>query len=143
MTGVNGSAIQRYLSLPERRELTRALAVGEVTRASLARRYGISRAAVTQFAQRHASEIDAIKAALDDEFAGLWIASKEQRINAHQADYETAAGHEKSGHHEWIKARTQILHAVAEELGQLPPRTTVAVMPVTHVIVGIDPDVLK
>jgi predicted transcriptional regulator len=142
VTGVNGSTIQRYLSLPERRELTRALAVGEVTRASLARRYGISRAAVTQFAHRHAAEIDAIKAHLDDEFAGLWIASKEQRIVAHQNDYEVAAGHEKADHHEWIKARTQILHAVAEELGQLPPRTTVAVLPVVHIIEGVDTSAL-
>ncbi len=90
MTGVNGSASLSTgpkLTLPQRRQLARELAAEEVTRAALARRYGISRAAITQFARRHATEIAAIKAALNDDFAGLWIASKEQRINAHQADY--------------------------------------------------------
>jgi predicted transcriptional regulator len=93
-----------------------------VRRASLARKYGVGRQAITEFAKRHAWQMKEIEDHLDDEFAGLWIASKANRVSALQADYEIAARSEKSGHHEWVKARVQIAHAVAEELGQLPPR---------------------
>lgn len=127
----------------ERRTLCRELAVGELSKAALGRKYGISASAVTQFSQRHAAEIAAIRGQLDDEFAGLWIADKASRIAAHQADYDAAAGSDKADHHEWIKARTAILHAVAEETGQLPPRATVAVMPVVHILEGVDPDALR
>lgn len=132
------SSTSRRLSTFDRRELTRALAAGEVARADLARRFGVSRSYITQFAKMYATDITMIKDQLDDEFAGLWIARKANRVLAHQEDYAAAAGHENFDHHEWIKARTQILHAVAEELGQLPPRATVTVLPVLHVIEGVD-----
>ena len=122
----------------ERRTLCRELAAGDQSKAALGRKYGISAAAVSQFARRHAAEIAVIKGQLDDEFAGLWIASKAARIAAYQADYDLALDTDKADHHEWIKARTGILGAVAEELGQLPPRATVTVMPVVHVIEGVD-----
>lgn len=139
---INGSAYG-HRGTWERRTLCRELATGEQSNAALARKYGISRPAVTQFARRHAGEIAAIKGQLDDEFAGLWIASKAARIAAYQADYDAAADSDKSDHHEWIKARTSILGAVAEELGQLPPRATIAVIPVTHVIEGVNLDALR
>ena len=116
----------------------RELAAGEVSRADLGRRFGVSRSYVSQFARMWAAEIDRVRVSLDDAYAGLWIARKDNRIVAHQADFEAAQGHEKGDHHEWIKARTAILHAVAEELGQLPPRATVTVMPVLHIIEGVD-----
>lgn len=141
MPDVNGSA--KRLTPFERRQLQRDLAANEVTRAELARRNGVTRGYVTQFAKRYALEIDTIKRDLDNAFAGLWIADKENRIVAYQADYVAAATSDKAGHHEWIKARTQILHQVAEELGQLPPRATVAVVPVVHVLEGVDPELLK
>jgi len=134
---VNSSGFPK-LNAYDRRDLMRELAAGEVTRADLARRFGISRPYVTKFARQWAAEIDRVRASLDDAYAGLWIARKDNRIVAHQADFEAAQGHEKGDHHEWIKARTAILHAVAEELGQLPPRATVTVMPVLHIIEGVD-----
>jgi len=135
---VNGSTWRPKLTPGDRRQLCRALAAGEVTRAQLARRYGVSRAYITQFARMYAAEIDQIKARLEDEFAGLWVADKAARIAAHQADYEMALDSPRADHHEWIKTRTQVLHAVAEELGQLPPRTQVNVAAVTHIIEGVD-----
>ena len=134
---VNSSGLPK-LNAYDRRDLMRELAAGEVSRADLARRFGISRPYVTKFARQWAAEIDRVRATLDDAYAGLWIARKENRVLAHQADYDAAQEHEKGDHHEWIKARTQILHAVAEELGQLPPRATVTVMPVLHIIEGVD-----
>lgn len=127
----------------DHRTLVRELASGDFTRAELGKKYGISGQAVTQFAQRHAAEIDAVSGQMEAAFTGLWIADKASRIIAHQRDYEAALASDKADHHEWIKARTAILHAVAEELGQLPPRATIAVVPVQHVIIGIDPEVLK
>jgi hypothetical protein len=133
----------RKLTPFDRRKLQRALATGERKRAQLARDFGVSPSYVTQFAKQHEWEIDQIKAELSNEFAGLWIASKENRILAYQSDYALALGNDKRDHHEWIKARTAILHTVAEELGQLPPRQTVTVMPVVHIVEGIDLDQLR
>jgi hypothetical protein len=137
------SSDSRRLTPFDRRKLQRAIAAGEKKRAQIARDFGVSTSYVSQFAKRYAFEIDQIKAALDDQFAGLWIADKESRILALQAEYVRAANADKADHHEWIKARLQALHQAAEELGQLPPRATVTVMPVTHIIEGIDPELLK
>lgn len=140
-TAVNGSGsrIPPWL----RRELCRELAVGDVKRAALARKYGVSAAAITKFAKVHAAEIDDIRASLDDAFAGLWIASKESRLAAHQADYELSAGGDFAAHYEQIRTRTAVLHAAAEELGQLPGRGgTTIVTPVVHIVEGIDVEVL-
>ena len=127
----------------ERRQLCRELAEGEQTKAALGRKYGVTGQAIGAFGQRHRAEIDAIKAQLDDQFAGLWIARKENRLAQYQADYEASEQHDKSEHFEWIRVRTQIMHQVAEELGQLPPRATLTIMPVVHVLEGVSPEVLK
>lgn len=121
-------------------ELERALAIGELTRAQLARRYGVTRSAITQFAQRHAGRIEEIKQHLDDEFAGLWIYQQRERIAAYQAEYEAIAD---NPHHEWVKARLTALKSVAEETGQLPGRTQINVMPVVHVVEGVVLEDLK
>ena len=127
----------------QRRELCRELATGEVRRTVLARKYGVVPSTITDFAKRYAAEIDAIKSRLDDEFAGLWIANKEARMAQYQEDYEASERHDKSEHFEWVRVRTQILHQVAEELGQMPPRAEITVMPVVHVLEGIDLEALK
>jgi transcriptional regulator with XRE-family HTH domain len=113
--------------------------VGEKSKRELARLYGVSSRYLTQFERERHDEIERIKAALDDRFAGLWIADKQARVAAYQADYELSLANEKyAGHHEHIRTRVQIQQAVAEELGDLPPRMQVTVMPVTHIIEGVD-----
>lgn len=130
-----GHGIPRY----RRHELCRELAAGEVTRASLARKYGVTRQAITKFAQANKGRIEEIKAHLDDEFAGLWITRKENRLAALQEDFELASDNIKAGHHEWVKARTALTHAVAEELGQLPNRSQITIGgTVRHELVGVD-----
>lgn len=126
----------------ERRQLCRELATGEQTGAALARKYGVTRQAISAFGKRHAAEIDAIKADLDDEFAGLWVAQKAARLALYQADLEASAGGEYADHYEHIRTRQAGLRAIAEELGQLPPRATVAIVPVQHILEGVDPDAL-
>lgn len=126
-------APHRYL------ELCRDLARGERTQASLAAEHGVSGAAISKFRKRNERRIAEIAANLDDEFAGIWIADKTKRLQAYQGDYELIAA---SGFHEHVKSRTAILKAVAEELGQLPGRTTVSVTPVIHIIEGVSVDEL-
>ena len=134
----------RKLTPFSRRKLQRAIAAGEKKRAQIARDFGVSTSYVSQFAKTYAFEIDQLKQALDDQFAGLWIADKAARIAAYQADLEASAADTKhAGYFEQIRTRTAILRAVAEELGQLPPRATLTIMPVVHVLEGVSPEVLK
>lgn len=128
----------RKLTPADRLDLIRALAAGDARRSDLARRYGISRPYVTQFAQENARQIDAVRRDLDNEFAGLWIADKAKRIAAYEADHDLSAGGDYAAHYEQVRTRAQILRNVAEELGQLPRGNTAVIVPVVHVIEGID-----
>ena len=127
----------------DRRALCRDLATAEQTRAALAVKYGISRSAVSHFAKANKAEIDAIKADLTNVYAGLWIADQVRRLAAYQADLELSEDGDYGSHYEQIRTRTAILKAVAEETGQLPARTTVTIIPVSHVYEGVDVEVLK
>lgn len=142
-TGVEPTVSSR-VSLPpwQQHKLMRELAAGERSSADLAREYGMGASGIREFKRRNRAQIAAIAADLANEFAGLWIADKMNRIAAYAAEFERASEHKAADHHEWIKARTQILHLVAEELGQLPPRQTVTVVPVQHVIIGVDTSAL-
>lgn len=121
-------------------EVCRHLATEDITRAELARQFNVTRGAITRFADRHARRIDEIKANLDDEFAGIWLAHKSTRLAALQADYEQAAEHVNAGHHEWIRVRAAIAHQIAEEVGQLPARGVAVSGTVRHELVGVDLD---
>lgn len=127
----------------DQRQLRRELATGDLTRSQLARKFGVSTSYVSQFAKTYAREIEAVRARLDDEFAGLWIAQKAERLAAYQAEYETSLNHLRHDHFEQIRTRVQILHLVAEELGQLPPKASVTVVPVVHIVESINLELLK
>jgi predicted transcriptional regulator len=111
--------------------LCRELAMAEVSQNELARRHGVTKSAVSQFARRHAARIAEIREHLDDQFAGLWIADKANRLAVYQHEVEAIAG---NTHHEWVKAKATLLKNVAEETGQLPPRATAVIVPVVHII---------
>lgn len=116
-----------------RTELIRALASGESVSA-LAARYGVSRQAVDSFMRRHAERIADVASRLDDEFAGLWAASKVARISVLQAQIEdiadtmddperaARAGMQAAEMH---RVQQQALRAIADELGQIPARMQV------------------
>jgi hypothetical protein len=133
------------LTPADRRQLCRELATGEVRRAALARRYGVTTGYISKFAGERSREIKAIQDKLDDAFAGLWVASKEARLAALQAMYEESEQGEYGGHFEQIRTRTMILRQVAEELGALPNRSSAMIItPVVHIIQGdVDLDALK
>lgn len=116
--------------------LIRDFALGEKTGQELARQYGCSSTSISQFKKRHALEIEEVRNNLADEYAGVWVAQKLERIREYQEAAEKMARGESARNQEVL---VSILKAVAEELGQLPARTQVNVSNenVTYEIVGV------
>lgn len=119
--------------------LIRDFALGEKTGADLAEQYGVSQTSISNFKKRHSLEIEEVRNNLADEYAGVWVASKLDRIRQYQEAAEKMADGRSPRNQEVL---VSILKAVAEELGQLPARTQVNVSQenVTYEIVGISPD---
>lgn len=121
-----------------RGQLIRHLAAGGKTKTQLGKQYGVTHQAISAFASRHAVEISQVHARLqdklDDEFAHLWAADKVNRIATLQdqveqvadlmADPERAANAGVQAAEMYRTAQTA-LRGIAEELGQLPQRSTV------------------
>lgn len=119
--------------------LIRDFALAEKTGVQLSEQYGVSQTSISEFKKRHALEIEEVRNNLADEYAGVWVARKLERIREYQQAAEKMAKGESPRQAEVL---VSILKAVAEELGQLPARTQVNVSTETTVyeIVGIDPD---
>ncbi len=119
--------------------LIRELALGEKPGSMLAQQYGVSQTSLSAFKKRHSLEIEEVRNNLADEFAGVWVARKLERIREYQNAAEKMAEGTSPRNAEVL---VNILKAVAEELGQLPARTNVSVTneTVVYEIVGVDPD---
>jgi hypothetical protein len=119
--------------------LIRDFALAEKTQKELAAQYGVSETSISAFKRRHAFEIEEVRNNLADEYAGVWVAQKMERIREYQNAAEKMADGSSPRNQEVL---VSILKAVAEELGQLPARTQVNVsnQQVTYEIVGIDAD---
>lgn len=119
--------------------LIRDFALGEKSGAQLAEQYGVSATSISNFKKRHGLEIEEVRNSLADEYAGVWVARKLDRIREYQEAAEKMAKGESPRQAEVL---VSILKAVAEELGQLPARTQVNVSQenVTYEIVGISVD---
>lgn len=119
--------------------LIRDFALGEKTGVQLAEQYGCSVTSISQFKKRYSLEIEEVRNNLADEYAGVWVAQKIDRIREYQQAAEKMAQGQSPRNAEVL---VSILKAVAEELGQLPARTQVNVSQenVTYEIVGINPD---
>lgn len=147
-----------------RLQLIRELAAGEVPRGKLAKRYGVAPSSVTEFAHRHAARIAEVQSKLDDEYAGLWIAAKANRLAEYQqqvdyvadllADDDRMDAEEDRGRRAGVNVSTaelmrtaqSALKAVAEELGQLPNRMSVqhdGSVSVRYEVVGVAPEDLR
>lgn len=112
--------------------LIRELAAGE-RQTILAAKYGVTQGSISEFAKRHAVEIERVVGKLDDEFAGLWIANKAARIAEYEqmvADIDaiveasTVDGRVNIVDADVLRTKLATLRQVAEELGQLPARIT-------------------
>lgn len=117
--------------------LIRDFALGEKAGHELAKEYGVSQTSISAFKKRNAMEIEEVRNHLADEYAGVWVARKLDRIREYQEAAEKMASGNSPRNAEVL---TSILKAVAEELGQLPARAQVNVSTenVTYQLVGID-----
>lgn len=121
----------------------RELAKGERTQGDIAREFGVSSAAVTQFAQAHGPEIDEIRASLASEWAGLWVADKNKRLAEYQSDIDKITQDLIDTPDDKLLAlKVKILRQVAEETGQLKNQVEVGGT-ITYVVRGVDPDDLQ
>jgi hypothetical protein len=68
--------------------LQRDLATGSMTRDQLATKYGASKSGIQSFYRKYQGVIEEIAADLDNRYAGLWIADKDRRVAAYQADVD-------------------------------------------------------
>lgn len=116
--------------------LIRDFAIGEKTGAVLAVQYGVSTTSISAFKRRHSMAIEEVRNNMADEYAGVWVAQKLDRIREYQNAAEKMANGSSPRNQEVL---VSILKAVAEELGQLPARTQVQVntQQVTYQVVGI------
>jgi hypothetical protein len=116
--------------------LIREFALGEKTGRTLAAEYGVSVTSISNFKRKFGMEIEEVRNNLADEFAGVWVAKKLDRIRQYQEAAEKMADGRSPRNQEVL---VTILKAVAEELGQLPARTQVSVSTenVTYQIVGV------
>lgn len=71
-----------------KQRLIRELAEQKKTQAVLAKEYGVSHPSIVSFKQRHKRRIEAVRADLENEFAGLWIADKSARVAHYEATIE-------------------------------------------------------
>jgi hypothetical protein len=134
-----------------RYKLQRLIAEGEHSNAQLGRLHGVTAEAIREFGKRHADAIAHIKANLHDEYAGMWIAEKNERLQRYQNtaeilerqieavdqgqtdvldgvddDGEAVLAADVSGPLSRLtRALNNTLRAVAEERGQLPTRMLV------------------
>lgn len=119
--------------------LLRDFALGEKSQRELAVLYGCSITSISAFKKRHVLEIEEVRNNLADQYAGVWVARKLDRIREYQNAAEKMASGESARNQEVL---VSILKAVAEELGDLPARTQVNVSNETTVyqVVGISED---
>lgn len=128
-------------------KLIRELAQMEKTQTQLAAEYGVTQGAISQFANKHKAEIDAVKADIENELAGLWIAEKKNRIAEYQADVElltASVGDELTEGKEaseafLLRIKASLLKSVADELGDIPAKVNVNVtQKITYSVEGVD-----
>lgn len=127
------------------RQVVRLLAAAEISRTQIAEQFDVSPSAVSQFAKKHADEIAAVRADMDDEFAGIAIASKVNRLALYDQLVEKAlepvpkvtpagklipVGEDEDGQTEYVmevdlRAAALLAKQAAEELGQIPNKVSV------------------
>lgn len=109
-------------------QLIRELAIGNESQDVLAEKYEVTQPAISDFKRRNADAIAQVKANLDDEFAGMWIAQKQNRVKVYQDDVERIVEQQETGATPpvmligLLRLKQAALKSVAEELGQLPGR---------------------
>jgi predicted metalloprotease len=119
------------------------LAQGDKTQRQLAAEYGVDQSSISVFLGRHHDEVKVRAERLADEWAGLWIADKRNRVIEAQADVEAinqALGNTTDA--TLLRAKLAIMRQVAEELGQLTEKIELGGR-LTYVVEGVDMSALQ
>jgi hypothetical protein len=147
----------RPLTQPRRKAmLIRKLAAG-MSNAAACAQFQVTKQAISYFRDVYKTEIADVRKNLADEFAGLWSAEKYGRIAALQEQIERAERQimaaertltdedgepvEVTSAREWVAELRALLRAVAEELGQIPNKSSVDVggaVQLNYTIEGVD-----
>lgn len=130
--------------------LLRELALANKTQRQIAEEYDCAVSSVNEFMKRNAEAINDIRENAEDEFAGLWVAKKKNRIAAYeeqiaflQERIDRGAEDDPQGA---LKVAQAALKMVAEEMGQLTARVAVQAdvnARVQYVVEGVDTEALK
>jgi transcriptional regulator with XRE-family HTH domain len=149
-----------------RRQLIVDLALSGKTQEVLAEKYGVTQGAISQFKAKHATEVAAVLADTENEFAGIALAEKANRLATYQDILKKAlsATPKTNGKGEIVYGipdehgerhpimeidagvAQKILRNMAEELGHLPNRVTLdggIGIRTDYTINGVDPEALK
>lgn len=118
-----------------RRKLITELARGEKTMRVLASENGVSPSSIHEFKERHLEDIAEALTHLGDEFDGVWIAQKINRLIEMEDLYSSDMPNRDR------ETRLAVLRAAAEELGQIPNRTTIDMALPVHVVIEGGEDV--
>ena len=124
-----------------KQELIRELAVGKISQTDLAARYGVGPSAVAEFKRRHAVDVERARDSLNDEWVGLWVADKRNRLAGLQAQIENLEDMPTSARTAEVYAK--LLRDVAEELGDITNKNKVEVDVVRYEINGVSLENLK
>lgn len=126
----------------------RLLAQGDMSHEKIAERFGVTRRRISQINAEHRERVEEIRADIENEFAGLWVADKKNRVAEYQEDLD--AINEKlatfknlnEDAQSWIRLRDKLMRAVSEELGQIPNKMSVKSdnKHVRYTLEGVDPE---
>jgi hypothetical protein len=127
--------------------LMREIAESKQPQSVLAVKYGVTQGTISQFKTKHASQIQAIQADFENEFAGLWIAKKTNRIQEYMNQVELINEQLQSDpaprNIGTLLRYAQIaIRSVAEELGALTQKVE-STNKTTYTVEGVDVEKLK
>jgi predicted transcriptional regulator len=106
-----------------RRRLQTELATTDQSQATIAKKYGVSQPALSKFKKRHLAVIEEIRNNIADEFAGIEIANKANRLEMYNQLLVEALDRGDTADQQLA---VKIARQVAEELGHLPGRVTLS-----------------
>jgi transposase-like protein len=132
--------LQRRLSPEEKMTIILELAVGDKTGKQVAECHGISEQRVSQLKKEYQQTIAGMRHQYLEGITAEAIKNQEYRLVQYARDLEKL---DTQWHPEAVKARSQILKNVADELGQAVPKTQINIIPAQHhyISVNVDEDV--
>lgn len=127
----------KYLTPQQKHDLKKDLALRTASQRELALKYGVTEGRISQFKSECEQEIESIAEKALEQVTGELIKNQNWRLKEYERDLAKLEGYRSP---DAVRARTQILRQVAEEMGQLPPRMAVAIQVAEHHYHGVDID---